>query len=745
MKIKNIFQMNDWEISSFFYLIFSLELGLMGSIGLDLINLHVPFIREIIGVVYLIFVPGVLILRILRLHNLGNITTFLYTVGLSIASLMFVGFFVNIIFPSLGIQNPISTMYLTFSLTVFILFLCILCFIKDRDFSDTKIISCKILLDPQLLLFLLLPFFSIFGTYLVNYYHSNIILMFTLLIISFLLVLIGFDKGISENLFPISIWAISISLFYFYSLITKYPSVLDQEVYVAKSTIENAYWAWDANTFTASTTVLSISILPPIFYFICNIDLTWIYKVIFPFIMSLIPIGIYLISSGYLSKKCSFLSAVLFVINPFIFNVIFISKQMLSMLFLVLVFILLFNTKIDKVNKSILLIIFSTFVIVSHYGTSYLVMFSFIFVILFSYFDKIICNCFSHFTKNCDDSPSTYKYNLFDINFSLNYVFLYIVITLAWYMYISDSYSFQILLRAGRRICETLFSEFFNPAGSRGAYMLTKEHRTLGTIRAYLNLSVAIFLVIGLAKELYNHMCNKSKFNVIYLGFASYFTLILVASVAISHFAAMSPERLFILSLPLVAPFCIIGGLTFFQKLFKKFEFQRDNKIVKLLFVYFTIFMLFNTQFVDALLNDHVVSIAIGQNYIEKSSDLEDISDFYSTQIVEYDVTSLYWLSNHGYKNKKLFFTGGYSRVGCVLESMGYFPIENINTNLNRNSFIPNDNYILLLYANVVKNIGFGLLEGVDWFTYFKMDDINPIFTQKDKIYTNGGSEILLS
>ena len=93
MQINNPLQMNDWEIKKFLKLILAIQLAMLGVIGLDFTGLQNPIIRQFVGFIYLTFVPGIIILRILRLRKLGNIETLLYTVGLSIATLMFTGLF----------------------------------------------------------------------------------------------------------------------------------------------------------------------------------------------------------------------------------------------------------------------------------------------------------------------------------------------------------------------------------------------------------------------------------------------------------------------------------------------------------------------------------------------------------------------------------------------------------------------------------------------------------------------------
>ncbi|MCK4731123.1 MAG: hypothetical protein KAT65_01580, partial [Methanophagales archaeon] len=183
MQINNPFQMNDWEIRKFLKMVLAIQLAVFGIIGLDAIDLQIPILRQLISFIYLTFVPGIIILRILKLHKLGNIETILYTVGLSIATLMFTGLFMNTVYPIFGIFGPISITPLVITISVVVLVLCILSYVKDKDFSNPSFIDIKNVLSPPALFLCLIPFLAIFGTYLVNFHHNNIILMFLIIII----------------------------------------------------------------------------------------------------------------------------------------------------------------------------------------------------------------------------------------------------------------------------------------------------------------------------------------------------------------------------------------------------------------------------------------------------------------------------------------------------------------------------------------------------------------------------------
>ena len=95
MKFINPIQMNDWNIKDIILVVLIFQLIIWLTAIVQFSNIHVPVIRELASFIALFFLNGVLILRALNIHGLGNIKTILYSVGLSIASLMFFGMLIR--------------------------------------------------------------------------------------------------------------------------------------------------------------------------------------------------------------------------------------------------------------------------------------------------------------------------------------------------------------------------------------------------------------------------------------------------------------------------------------------------------------------------------------------------------------------------------------------------------------------------------------------------------------------------
>ena len=748
--------MNDWEIKKFLKVILAIQFALLGSIGLETIGLQIPILRQFIGFIYLSFVPGILILRILKLHKLGNIETLLYTVGLSLAILMFTGFFMNMFYPFLGISGPISLVPLIVTISVVVLVLCILCYVRDKDFSDPSFIDVGGVLSPPVLFLCLIPFLSILGTYLVNIHHTNILLMLMIVVIALVVLLISFDKFIPKNLYPLAIWVMSISLIWHTALISNYVFAKDVygEFYVANLIINNFRWDTFSGYLGNYNSVLSVTIIPPIFYNICNSDLTWIYKIIFPLFLSLTPLGLYLIFKKYTNGKISFLAVFLFIALFYFYTTVpFLTKQLFAEFFFILLLIILLDKNLDKTKRSILSIIFAMSLIVSHYGTSYLVMFSLIFVLFFLFFTEnqtikriLEKNYFTYRKKEWIKD----NLNIKNKAISPNFVLLFIIFTLTWYIYISNSLAFNALVNIGDHIANTIFTDFLSPKSSRGAYMMTKEMPSpLYNIYKIIHLVVQFFIVIGILKELLQLQRRETKFEGEYLVFSVYWLMICIAAIAVSGFAVMNPNRLYHLSLIILAPFSVIGGITIFEMITKIFfKIAGMNKSMKhslnVLSVFLVIFLLFNTSFIFEIANDHPYSVSVSQESIKKG-DIKDKGEFLYFKLISiYDVYSSKWLSKNMDQDKKIYATVGHGEGRGVLMAYGNIPKSKIR-HMNNKTISVTDSYIYLYYSNVVEKIRADYIPKLGCPTYHNMTDIYPLLKDKNKIYTNGGSEVLWS
>ena len=715
MQISNPFQMNDWEIGKFFKAILSVQFAMWGAIGLDVMGLQIPIIRQFIGFIYLTFVPGILILRVLKLHKLGNIETLLYSVGLSIATLMFTGLFMNTVYPLLGISGPISTVPLVITISIIMLVLCVLCYIKDKDFSDPSFINIGDVLSIPVLFLCLLPFLAVLGTYVVYYHESNILLTLLIVIIAFIVCLVAFDRFIPRKVYPLAIFIIAIALLYHRSLISPYllgPDI-PTEYALCKSVVINS--CWDSTRDISYNALLSVTILPAIYTIILKIDPTWTYKIIYPFLLSLVPLGLYHVFQKQTNEKTAFLSAFFFMSLPtFFITLTYMARQQVAELFFVLLILLILNKKMDAPKRVALSILFSASLIVSHYGLSYIYMLYLPFVLVILHFMK---------------SKSTTK-----INTGGTYIILYSVMCLSWYMHVSNAALFETLVHIGDHVYTSIFTEFFavearDPTLSKllGFESAPSLWREIG-YRVY-NVT-QLFIVVGVLKLLLKH--REMKFDREYQAYAFTSMLLLLLVIVLPFFATnISTSRVYHITLFFLAPFCIIGGETVFNgflRLFKsKFISLNRHPIGLLVLVVLIPYFSFSTGFIFEVVGDAPLSVSLGLERMKHSNDADVIVQFNNFNYVwDQNIASNEWLSMN--KNKRA------TVYGDVFTGRDISKVSRVNI----------DSYIYLKYMNVVNGIMVKSLpkyRSGAWIKY-NTTEIYPLLKGKCKIYDNGGSDI---
>ena len=99
--------------------------------------------------------------------------------------------------------------------------------------------------------------------------------------------------------------------------------------------------------------MLSITVLPTVYSNMLGMDPTWVYKIIYPLIFALVPVGLYALWQPYIGKKFAFLAAFLFMAqSTFFTEMTALNRQMIGELFFVLLLLVLLNKKIKlEVNS----------------------------------------------------------------------------------------------------------------------------------------------------------------------------------------------------------------------------------------------------------------------------------------------------------------------------------------------------------------------------------------------------------
>jgi len=695
--IPNLFILNDWEIKKFLSVVLIIHTTLICLIFLESSGFEIPIIRPLVGFVYLTFIPGFLILRVLRIHNLESAESILYAVGLSLSSLMFLGLFANTVYPLLGISKPISLWPLTITIAIFVFILCILSYLRDRDFAKTCSINLDFILSPSTLFLSLIPFIAIFGTFLVNFYANNILLMFLIPLIGFLpiLAILKFEK----KLYPFAVFIMAISLLFHTSLISNYLWGWDiqLEYYFSKLVLTNGYW--NSSLYGSINGMLAIVILAPMYSLLCDLDIVWIFKIVYPFFFSFVPLAMYCFIKKQTNEKVSFLSCCFFIFLAFFYSTMLqLARQQIAELFLALAIALLVNRELERKSKSFLLTLFGISIIVSHYGTAYLFMFICIANCLFT----LLLN----FPRLFGGNLSSKSYEFF---IGPAFTIIFAVLTLMWYMFTAGSHPFETLLHS----IQIITMEFLNPIESDAFHLIVR--RTVSPLHDVLKVLHNItqfFVVLGIA-ELILVRKYTGKFNKEYSQLSVIFFGIWVLSVIIPYYG-FDFTRVYHITLIVLSPYFVIGSLVFleiFKKYLKGILKIQASQLPKVLSIFLLIFLLFNSGWVYEVAKDNPTSIAlskvdypvfkdpevIGASWLHNKRAGNVYADSYRWLLfIGFEGYPYDWFQNYKTQSSQLYiFLGDFNIRNCVLlEAYEIGPRISLREYVNVTNIVKNMNKI---------------------------------------------------
>ena len=338
----------------------------------------IPVARQVIGFLYLTFIPGFVILKLFKEDKLGLTETVLFSVGLSVAFMLLAGLLVNEVGLFVGVKQPLEPTILVLVLSAFVLLATLVNYFRgSHDLPPIGLTKDNVW---KILVLCLLPVLSIAGAYVANVTGNTSVLLLALASVLAVFIVAAYSKRLDiQKLHLIIILLIAITLLFQFSLISNYVQGYDikTENYVATLTQSSGYWNSSASFSSAVYgrfySMLSITVLPTVYANILNMDPTWVFKIIYPLIFALVPIALYFLWRNKLGASVAFISAFLFMSQvTFYTEIPALARQMIGEAFFVLLFLLLFSKNIRTQNVKILFVIFSFCLIISHYSMAFI-------------------------------------------------------------------------------------------------------------------------------------------------------------------------------------------------------------------------------------------------------------------------------------------------------------------------------------------------------------------------------------
>lgn len=670
----------------------------------------IPIARQVMSFFFFTFVPGYTILKLLMVDNLGKVETVLFSAGFSIAFLLISGLVLNESSLLVGFFQPLSLVPLMLFLNTLILVGVVAAYLRNRNvkiFANQPIV--KIQIKPAFI-FLVLPILSIAGAVYVNIYENNLLLLFMMVSVAALVVGgVLSKKFLPSQLYPIAVVTIGIALLFHATLISSYimsyGSDVPWEYFVFKSTQSAGYWS-TSNPYFGDIglgryySMLSITVLPTIYSSILNMD-QMMFKVIFPAIFSLVPLGLYQLWQGYVGKKFALIAAFLLMAQAtFYFEMISLNRQIIAELFFVLILLVMLKKDLKPFNKILFFMIFSFALIVSHYALAEILLF---FIALTAILLVVL------------KRPSR--------NITLAMIVLFFVMMFTWYIFTSGSATFDSFLQFGGYVYNQM-GNFFNPA-SRGQTVLVglglaESPSVWNTASRVFAFAVEGFILLGFVGLITKR--SKIKIEREYFILSSAALLILSLLVIVPGLATtLNMTRFFHILLFFLAPFFPIG-IDFLVRLFSK----RDRVFVvsAVLLLVLVPYFFFQTNFVYEVTGSQSWSVPLSgyrmnglqlyasNGYLDPRT--ASGAKWFSTQLKSSDV-SLY----------------ADERTSSNVLSM--YGLSNVNP-LTNTTIMTNSSSVFLGALNVVTGlIPYGKL-------LWNSSDLSFVFENSNVIYSDGGS-----
>lgn len=356
-------------------------------VGLSWTRVNPPVLLNIVGFAVLIVVPGLLSMLSLKAgqqlpfwHRFGQI------IGISVLELIGWPLLGNTVLPHLHVLRPLDPKPLILQLSALYVLLAALSWFRLENLAYS--ISFKSLFRSwantlMAVIPLLFVAASVLGATSLNNGGTDIITLSMLVAMSvYLVVALALRKRLHDNTLAWALYMMGLSLLLMTSLRGWYTTGHDvqREFRVFQITKDSGLWNV-ANFRDPFNACLSITILPTVFINLLHVRDPYVYKVFFQLIFASVPTLIFLLARRYLTSAKAFLAAVYFIAFPTYFtDMTMLNRQEIAFLFLVLMLLLVSDSRIRRNIRQMLFMAFGVGMILAHYSTTYSALFILLFV-----------------------------------------------------------------------------------------------------------------------------------------------------------------------------------------------------------------------------------------------------------------------------------------------------------------------------------------------------------------------------
>jgi uncharacterized membrane protein len=197
-------------------------------------------------------------------------------------------------------------------------------------------------------------------------------------------VLAAFDK-VNSKVYPFAVFAIGLALLYQTTLIG--PGLVGTDIHGEYYFYEKALDGWDVSIPNAYNTSIGSTVIAPFLTNTFGVPGYWIYKAVFPLLFAFVPVLLYFVFKKEFGDKTAFLSTFFFVsMLSWSIEMISLPRQMLSELMFAMMLFLIITSKMKLRYRVPLLLVCSVLGMMFHYAAGFIILFyagcAFVFLLL---------------------------------------------------------------------------------------------------------------------------------------------------------------------------------------------------------------------------------------------------------------------------------------------------------------------------------------------------------------------------
>jgi uncharacterized membrane protein len=339
-----------------------------------LVPLHRWWSAQLLLVPLLLTIPGVILLRALRISGQAVSSFPVYVPCASIVVLFGSGLAVDLIGPLLGVRAPIRTWPLLVGLVV----ICLALLAASVNAPSNVAIPWSSLSNPARLAWpMIIPLIAAAGALRLNSGHSDdlaLIALFTSCVVVLACIISPFR--LNKTLLAVVLYAVELAAMWSFSLRGHlvYGSDIATEYYDLHRTVLTGIWH-TAHPGDAYGAMLSVTVMPAELHFLSGVPDLLVLKLVYPAIGALLPVAVFGLARRVLSLRWAFVAAAVIVMQvSFAQELPAIARQEIALVLFAALIMAMLDRRLQQRSQLALVVLLSLAMVQSHYSTTYVAM-----------------------------------------------------------------------------------------------------------------------------------------------------------------------------------------------------------------------------------------------------------------------------------------------------------------------------------------------------------------------------------